>query len=315
MGDFQSYIEKYEQYEMVGKGAYGKVFRGKEKATEREVAIKVVELNECTQKQIMYLVSEVRNLALCHHQSLSNYIESFAHGSTVYIITEFMLTSLAELRKVVGIFDENSIAYIFYQILSGLSYIHRNDLIHRDIKPENIMISSGGDVRIADFGVVISNTECKNSEKDQFAGTPHYIAPEIAMGNKSYDYKVDIWSVGICAYEIVTGFVPHAKEDQYAVLDLIHKRDPPYLVGNSSGSLKKFVSSCLVKDPQKRPDADSLLGLKFFSKKKKKSFIEIIKKFQNLNLDQKNNLQNSLQNVSNENSPKKFQNEKDFWNF
>jgi len=178
---------------------------------------------------------------------------------------------------------EDHITFILYETLLGLKYIHTNGQIHRDIKASNILLSADGEVRIADFGVsgYLVHGGSRRENTRTFVGTPCWMAPEVMEQVHGYDYKADIWSVGITALELAKGYAPYARYAPMKVLLLTIQEDPPSLntyddhdIGeddecgaggtNFSKSYQSMIRCCLQKDPKKRPNCDELLANRHF---------------------------------------------------
>ncbi|CCH45422.1 Ribosomal protein S6 kinase alpha-3 [Wickerhamomyces ciferrii] len=266
-------LELYDVLECVGRGNFGDVYKANEKKTSKVVAIKVVNLEE-TDDEIDVLVQEISFLSQLRSDHITNYYQAYVKDVNMWIVMEYCGGgSCADLLKCHRSLSEDVVGFVIKETLKGLEYLHSERKIHRDIKAANILLTSDGQVKLADFGVSgqITATQVR---KDTFVGTPFWMAPEIITRKRGYDEKVDIWSLGITAIELLKGTPPHSHEEPMKILFEIPKNPPPVLTGSRySDGLKEFIRFCLLKNPSKRPSASLLL---------KTRFIRQVRRYQNL---------------------------------
>jgi serine/threonine-protein kinase OSR1/STK39 len=287
----------YELIGKIGQGAFATVWgaRTKEEGEEgqpRECAVKVLNLDH-VDSNLAEIRLEVQAMRLSSHPNVLACHTAFVKGTDLWLVTQIMkkgssLHSLQTARRRLREQNlpcrmEDHIMYILHETLLGLKYIHDNGQIHRDIKAGNILLDGNGDVRIADFGVS-GWLEQAGSQQDRaktFVGTPCWMAPEVMEQVHGYDYKADIWSLGITALELAKGYAPYAKYPPMKVLILTIQEDPPNLDSYDeetegddavldqfvvdeewSSSFRSLVDTCLQKNPARRPTTQELLQSK-----------------------------------------------------
>lgn len=176
---------------------------------------------------------------------------------------------MVELEKPL---TEPQIAYVCKHMCAGLSHLHRSKVIHRDLKAGNVLLTMDGGVKLADFGVSAKNKHTMQKH-DTFIGTPYWMAPELVLcetfRDNPYDYKVDIWSLGITLIEFAQMEPPNSEMSPMRVLLKIQKSDPPKLDQPSKWSkdFNEFLAKALVKDPTTRPESEELQKLSFINRK------------------------------------------------
>ncbi|KAL8674871.1 MAG: hypothetical protein Q9168_000757 [Polycauliona sp. 1 TL-2023] len=254
-------MEQYEVLEELGSGSFGVVYKAIERASGEIVAIKQIDL-ESSDDDIQDIQQEISVLSTCHSPFVTQYKASFLRGHKLWIVMEFLGGgSCLDLLKA-GTFNERHISIICRELLLGLDYLHQEGKIHRDIKAANILLCQSGRVKLADFGVATQLTNIK-SQRNTFVGTPFWMAPEVIQ-QEGYDFKADIWSLGITAMEMINGEPPNANTHPMKVLFLIPKAPAPRLEGHHySRDFRDFVAACLVKDSDRRPTARDLLQHRF----------------------------------------------------
>ena len=257
---------EFDLIELVGQGNYGRVYKAMHKKTGKIYSAKIAYIEKTN--EVESFKKEINILSQCNNQYIVHYFGSYIKGHQIWIILEFCDGgSLYELIKILPRnLNEEEIASLVYMILKGLIFLHDNKKIHRDVKTENILLTHEGIAKLADFGV---STQLMHSfsKKITKIGTPFYMSPEVILQNK-YDYKCDIWSLGITTIEMAEGEPPFAKVKGYWILKKIITHPPKGLKNKEkwSNEFNDFVEKCLIYDPEKRPSAKELIQHPFISR-------------------------------------------------
>jgi serine/threonine protein kinase len=196
------------------------------------------------------------------HPHIIKLYDYFKSGNKVYLLMEYAkngnLFHYIRKRKRVS---ELEAAKIWIQTCRGIEYMHKHGLIHRDIKPENMLLDENKNIKICDFGWSIDNS---TDMRQTFCGTYEYMAPEI-LGGGGYDYRVDIWGLGILLYELIHGFSPFKGENTADIFMKIKKGVPKF--GSSvSEEVKQIILAILQKDNKNRPSFNNIFNSPFFKK-------------------------------------------------
>ncbi|XP_054984213.1 serine/threonine-protein kinase 10 [Sorex araneus] len=260
-------VDPNDVWEIVGElgdGAFGKVYKAKNKETGTLAAAKVIETK--SEEELEDYMVEIEILATCEHPYIVKLLGAYYHESKLWIMIEFCAGGAVDaiMLELDRGLTEPQIQVVCRQMLEALAFLHARRVIHRDLKAGNVLMTLEGDIRLADFGVSAKNLKTLQ-KRDSFIGTPYWMAPEVVlcetMKDTPYDYKADIWSLGITLIEMAQIEPPHHELNPMRVLLKIAKSDPPTLLTPSkwSADFRDFLKMALDKSPESRPSATQLL--------------------------------------------------------
>ncbi|XP_076919496.1 mitogen-activated protein kinase kinase kinase NPK1-like [Bidens hawaiensis] len=259
---------RWRKGELIGCGAFGRVYMGMNLDSGELLAVKQVSVvvnsasKDKTQAHIRELEEEVKLLKNLSHPNIVRYLGTGREESSLNIFLEFVPGgSISSLLGKFGSFPESVIRMYTKQLLLGLEYLHKNGIMHRDIKGANILVDNKGQIKLADFGASKKVVELATmTGAKSMKGTPYWMAPEVIL-QTGHSFSADIWSVGCTVIEMATGKPPWSQQYQ-EVAALFHigttKAHPP-IPDHLSADAKDFLLKCLQKEPGLRPNASELL--------------------------------------------------------
>ncbi len=251
--------KRFELLGRTGQGSMSKVWRARDKSTGRVVCLKLLDKTKTAAFEARFVgLNKPREGAICVSLRHPNIVQTYEYGITTegepYLVMELVdglgMNFLVETKS--QQLEGNRI-HILNQMAEGIGYLHRQNYLHRDICPRNAMVTKEGKVKLIDFGLAIPYTPefCRPGNR---TGTPNYLAPEL-IRRVTTDHRVDMFAMGVTAYEVFTGQLPWEKAQSLQTL-LAHMnspgRDPRDFVRDMDEATAKFLMKAIERDPRKR---------------------------------------------------------------
>ncbi|XP_030211939.1 MAP/microtubule affinity-regulating kinase 3a isoform X8 [Gadus morhua] len=246
----QPHVGNYRLLKTIGKGNFAKVKLARHILTGREVAIKIIDKTQLNPNSLQKLFREVRIMKILNHPNIVKLFEVIETDRTLYLIMEYASGGeVFDYLVAHGRMKEKEARAKFRQIVSAVQYCHQKHIVHRDLKAENLLLDADMNIKIADFG--FSNEFTTGNKLDTFCGSPPYAAPELFQGKKYDGPEVDVWSLGVILYTLVSGSLPFDGQNLKELRERVLRgkyRIPFYMSTDCENLLKRF----LVLNPSKR---------------------------------------------------------------
>ncbi|XP_055995268.1 MAP/microtubule affinity-regulating kinase 3-like isoform X21 [Ostrea edulis] len=259
----EPHIGKYRLIKTIGKGNFAKVKLAKHVPTGREVAIKIIDKTQLNPSSLNKLFREVRIMKNLDHPNIVKLFEVIETEKTLYLVMEYASGGeVFDYLVAHGRMKEKEARAKFRQIVSAVQYCHQKHIVHRDLKAENLLLDGDMNIKIADFG--FSNEFVPGNKLDTFCGSPPYAAPELFQGKKYDGPEVDVWSLGVILYTLVSGSLPFDGQNLKELRERVLRgkyRIPFYMSTDCENLLKKF----LVLNPTKRVCLENIMKDKWMN--------------------------------------------------
>uniref|UniRef100_A0AAQ4PY88 non-specific serine/threonine protein kinase n=1 Tax=Gasterosteus aculeatus aculeatus TaxID=481459 RepID=A0AAQ4PY88_GASAC len=257
VADEQPHVGNYRLLKTIGKGNFAKVKLAKHTLTGREVAIKIIDKTQLNPTSLQKLFREVSVMKILNHPNIVKLFEVIETEKTLYLVMEYASGGeVFDYLVAHGRMKEKEARAKFRQIVSAVEYCHQKRIVHRDLKAENLLLDTDMNIKIADFG--FSNEFTLGSKLDTFCGSPPYAAPELFQGKKYDGPEVDVWSLGVILYTLVSGSLPFDGQNLKELRERVLRgkyRIPFYMSTDCENLLKKL----LVLNPGKRGSLQQIM--------------------------------------------------------
>ncbi|XP_063692240.1 MAP/microtubule affinity-regulating kinase 3-like isoform X25 [Bolinopsis microptera] len=252
------HVGKYKLLKTIGKGNFAKVKLARHLPTGREVAVKVIDKTQMNQTSIQKLNREMKIMKRLNHPNIVRLYEVIETEKTLYLVMEYASGGeVFDYLVAHGRMKEKEARQKFRQIVSAVQYCHQKGIIHRDLKAENLLLDAEMNMKLADFG--FSNEFTAGTKLDTFCGSPPYAAPELFQGKKYDGPEVDVWSLGVILYTLVSGSLPFDGQNLKELRERVLRgkyRIPFYMSTDCENLLKKF----LILNPVKRHSLEAIMN-------------------------------------------------------
>ncbi|XP_043998761.1 MAP/microtubule affinity-regulating kinase 3a isoform X14 [Gambusia affinis] len=253
----QPHVGNYRLLKTIGKGNFAKVKLARHILTGREVAIKIIDKTQLNPNSLQKLFREVRIMKILNHPNIVKLFEVIETERTLYLVMEYASGGeVFDYLVAHGRMKEKEARAKFRQIVSAVQYCHQKHIVHRDLKAENLLLDADMNIKIADFG--FSNEFTLGNKLDTFCGSPPYAAPELFQGKKYDGPEVDVWSLGVILYTLVSGSLPFDGQNLKELRERVLRgkyRIPFYMSTDCENLLKRF----LVLNPAKRGTLEQIM--------------------------------------------------------
>ncbi|XP_078516660.1 serine/threonine-protein kinase MARK2 isoform X16 [Lissotriton helveticus] len=255
--DDQPHIGNYRLLKTIGKGNFAKVKLARHVLTNKEVAVKIIDKTQLNSSSLQKLFREVRIMKVLNHPNIVKLFEVIETEKTLYLVMEYASGGeVFDYLVAHGRMKEKEARAKFRQIVSAVQYCHQKLIVHRDLKAENLLLDADMNIKIADFG--FSNEFTFGNKLDTFCGSPPYAAPELFQGKKYDGPEVDVWSLGVILYTLVSGSLPFDGQNLKELRERVLRgkyRIPFYMSTDCENLLKKF----LILNPSKRGTLEQIM--------------------------------------------------------